>query len=133
MEKILAPIYQTFFNHFVRLDGYSKYTYIIAGAATGLAISIFSFNVLSILSLLINDPMDIIVPKAKGAKFLVAIIVLGITHVVLFSFLRFSKNGEDGSPFLIDKRSVQLVWIGFIIGFILLFILSFARMYYFKK
>ena len=131
MKNAIETTYKTMFNFFVNKDGYNNLTHLLASAATILLLIIAILNIVSLLGLFINLPLNI--PFGKGGKMLLAIVSIIAGYFLFFSVFKFSKDGENKSLFPLEIETVRLVWIVFIGNIVVLILLSFFRMYYFKK
>ncbi|SFG56571.1 hypothetical protein SAMN04489864_10171 [Pedobacter insulae] len=118
------------FNFFANRDGYNSLTHVLAGAVTVLCLITVVLNFVSLLSLIVNFPLNI--PFGKGGKVLLALFSMIVGYFVLFSIFKFSKNGENKSLFSLRLETTRLVWIFFTGNFVILILLSFGRMYYFQ-
>lgn len=115
-------VYKTMFNHFVKKDGYSSSSHMIAGAATFLCSLFFLGNCFFIIKIIFNNPMPISINKVTGS--IMAVILIILNHFLLFSVFKFSKNGDGPSQlFNITKKNSNLGWWIFGVNLLLLLII----------
>jgi len=118
--KPIKTVYKTMFNHFVKKDGYSSSSHVIAGAATFLNSLFFLLNCYFIVKVLFNNPISFSVQKGTGM--FIAVILTFVNHYLLFNVFRFSKNGDGPNQlFNLTRKEYNAGWWFFGINIFLMF------------
>ncbi|RZL36235.1 MAG: hypothetical protein EOP00_29660 [Pedobacter sp.] len=97
------------FNHFVKKDGYSSSSHIIAGGATFLSNIFFMGNCYFIIKVSLNNPIPFAVHKATGS--LISLILIVLHHYLLFWVFKFGKVGDGPNRlFNVTRKETNFAW-----------------------
>ncbi|SFG56507.1 hypothetical protein [Pedobacter insulae] len=102
-------VYKTMFNHFVKKEGYSQSSHVIAGAATSLCNLLFLANCYFLVKIIFSNPIPISFTKVEGL--ITSGVLIIINHYLVFVVFRFSKNGDGPNQlFNITRKDFSLGW-----------------------
>lgn len=125
-------IYKTMFNHFVKMKGYNRYTYISASLGTCIFNVFFLLNVYVIINITLNNSISLPFKGKVIGLFITAISML-VNHYLLFKVFEFSKIGDGtGHLFKMDKKTYSLGWIIFTVNILLAFSITMIWSVFFK-
>jgi len=126
LKSKLELLYQTFFNYFLKKDGYNNKTHIVASAVSTLVYVLTIFSCLGIINIFTHDLLHFKIEKPKS--WLLVFIVMFAVYLFHFYGLKFSKKGEneDGSFNLSGKsyKSTLKFALGVMVAFFFFTILN---------
>lgn len=100
-------IYKVMFNHFVKMNGYNRYTYISASVASCIFNVLLLLNFYTIINITLNNSISLPF-KGKAINLLVTAIAMFINHYLLFKIFKFSKIGDGVDHlFRVDKKKLH--------------------------
>jgi len=122
MKKVIELIYTAIYNFYVKKNGYSSSSHLVASMMTGLVMMIFALNIISLLTILTKNQWY--ANFGKGTAMLSFILFFGFIYLLLFNIFHFSKNGHtENYLFQIDPKTYFITWIAIAVNLILLFLL----------
>lgn len=132
MKKILSLLYTTLYNFYVKKNGYSTSSHLIASLYTGLVIMMFVANIAILLTIITKN--QYYANFGKGTAMLLLILFFTLIYLLLFNFFKFSKNGNtENYLFQIEPKTYLITWTVITVNFILLFLLSLITTITLKK
>ena len=122
MKEILALIYKTWYNYYLKKDGDTNWVLpILCSMLTWGVIALFLFNVICVIRIMLGLP---ITHKgiSRGEGVVVLYSVTFCFYLLLFYILKIEKYGDDNDTglFLMDPDTYKKIWRGIIINLIVL-------------